>query len=136
MVVSRLTGVPYRQNDLVMDAVNGRVLIRSLSADGLTINGDSFVQVQCARDGRLLLRVIRDERHLLKQHPRYDRMQRNMYLYARQQVRMACQKYKVRQLRCRVKNVVRVSTNEVVAELERVDDLAEIYEWGSRKKGR
>ena len=35
MVVSRLTGIPYRQNDLVMDAANGRVLIRRHAVESL-----------------------------------------------------------------------------------------------------
>lgn len=138
MVVARLTGVPYRQNDLVMDAANGRILIRSLSASGLTITDDSFVQLVCKPDGRLLLIVLDDPKHLLKQHPRYikgnEQTQRNMVLYARQQVRMACQMHKVKELRCRVKGVSRVSRTEVVAELERVDDMAERYKWGSRAK--
>ena len=146
MVVARLTGVPYRQNDLVMDAANGRILIRSLSASGLTITDDSFVQLVCKPDGRLLLIVLDDPKRLLKQHPRYvnaknvnvndneNLKQRNMVLYARQQVRMACQMHKVKELRCRVKGVSRVSRTEVVAELERVDDMAERYKWGSRAK--
>lgn len=156
MVVARLTGVPYRQNDLVMDAANGRILIRSLSASGLTITDDSFVQLVCKPDGRLLLIVLDDPKHLLSQHPRYVKgttdnrqqttdapaadatetgaKQRNMVLYARQQVRMACQMHKVKELRCRVKGVSRVSRTEVVAELERVDDMAERYKWGSRAK--
>lgn len=144
MVVARLTGVPYRQNDLVMDAANGRILIRSLSASGLTITDDSFVQLVCKPDGRLLLIVLDDPKHLLSQHPRYvnaknvndneNLKQRNMVLYARQQVRMACQMHKVKELRCRVKGVSRVSRTEVVAELERVDDMAERYKWGSRTK--
>ena len=151
MVVSRLTGLPYRLNDLVMDAANGRVLIRSLSACDMTITEDSFVQIQCHQDGRLLMRVLDDPRHLLKQHPRYvkgtgksekikdksdstDKSQRNMYLYARQQVRQACQKYGVKELRCKIVSAVRVSDKEVVAELKRVDDMAEMYGWGSRAK--
>ena len=132
MVVARLTGVPYRQNDILINAVNGRVLIRSLSAHGLTIDTDSFVQLQC-KEGRLLLRVMEDKRHLLKQHPRYVKGQANMVLYARQQARQACMMYGVKQLRAVVKGVVRVSDKEVVAELERVDDLAEMYDWGSRR---
>ena len=118
MVVARLTGVPYRQNDMVLDAVNGRI----------------FVQLQCASDGRLLLRVMDDKRHLLRQHPRYVKGQCNMVLYARQQVRQACMKYGVKMLRAKVKSAVRVSEREVVAELERVDDLAEMYGWGSRRR--
>lgn len=144
MVVSRLTGLPYRLNDLVMSAANGRVLIRSLSACDMTINEDSFVQVQCHPDGRLLLRVLDDKRHLLKQHPRYvkgkdksekeDKSQRNMYLYARQQVRQACKRFGVKELRCKIVSAVRVSDKEVVAELRKVEDMAEMYGWGSRCK--
>ena len=138
MVVSRLTGLPYRLNDLVMSAANGRVLIRSLSACDMTINEDSFVQVQCHPDGRLLLRVLDDKRHLLKQHPRYVKSQmdaqRNMYLYARQQVRQACKRFGVKELRCKIVSAVRVSDKEVVAELRKVEDMAEMYGWGSRCK--
>lgn len=138
MVVSRLTGLPYRLNDLVMSAANGRVLIRSLSACDMTINEDSFVQVQCHPDGRLLLRVLDDKRHLLKQHPRYVKSQmdaqRNMYLYARQQVRQACKRFGVKELRCKIVSAVRVSDKEVVAELKKVEDMAEMYGWGSRCK--
>ena len=131
MVVARLTGVPYRQNDILINAVNGRVLIRSLSVSGLTIDRDSFVQLQC-KEGRLLLRVMEDKRHLLRQHPRYIRGQANMVLYARQQARQACMMYGVEQLRAVVKGVVRVSDKEVIAELERVDDMAEMYGWNKR----
>lgn len=144
MVVARLTGVPYRQNDLVLDSVNGRILIRSLSASGLTITEDSFVQLVCKPDGRLLLAVMDDPKHLLSQHPRYvnvknvndndNQKQRNMVLYSRQQVRMACLMHKVKELRCRVKGVSRAGKNQVVAELEKVDDMAEMYGWGSRRK--
>ena len=133
MVVSRLTGVPYRQNDILINAVNGRVLIRSLAVHGLTIDTDCFVQLQC-KEGRLLLRVMEDKRHLLKQHPRNVKGQKNMVLYARQQARQACMMYGVDQLRAVVKGAVRVSDKEVIAELERVDDLAEMYEWSSRRK--
>ena len=139
MVVARLTGVPYRQNDLVMSAVNGRILIRSLSVDGLSINEDSYVQLLCKPDGRLLLSVMDDPKHLLNQHVRYVKggtgdNQGNMYLYARQQVRQACMKHGVKELRCRVKSVVRVSGSQVVAELVRVDDMAEMYGWAKRGK--
>lgn len=146
MVVARLTGVPYRQNDLVMDAANGRILIRSTSASDLTIDEDKYVQLICKPVRRMILGILDDPKHLLSQHPRYvnaknvndndneNLKQGNMVLYARQQVRMACQMYKVKELRCRVKSVVRLSKTEVVAELEKVDDMAEMYGWGSRRK--
>ena len=133
MVVTRATGIPYRQNDLVMDAVNGRVLIRRHAVERLGLGTKDFMLLRRPTDGRYVIELRRDERGLLGQHLSWTG-KRTMQFNARGMVRQWCMGHGVRELRMRIKAAAEVSQGVRELELERVDDLCEMYHWDSRKK--
>ena len=133
MVVSRLTGIPYRQNDLVMDAANGRVLIRRHAVESLGLETSDFMLLRNPTDGRYVIEVRRDERGLLGQHLTVTG-KRTMQFNARQMVRQWCLRHGVRELRMRIRKAETIGEGVRALEMERVDDLCEMYHWDSRKK--
>ena len=137
MVVARATGIPYRQNDMVVDAASGRLLIRRHAVERLGLDTQHYVQMLTPRDdGRMYVEIRRDERGLLGQHLRYVAGQKNMHCHARKMARQWCMLHRVRELRMRIRSEREMSDGVRMLEVERVDDMCEMYHWDSRAKSR
>jgi len=134
MVVTRLTGIPYRQNDVVLSSASGRVLWRSHAVERLGLDEACFCLLLMPREGRYTMEVREDRAGLLGQHLRSVGGCRNMQLHARQMVRQWCRRERVDELRMRVTEVTEKGGGVRHIVLERVDDLCEMYHWDSRRK--
>lgn len=137
MIVARATGVPYRQNDLLLDADNGRVLLRSSIVQELRLTENHFMQLM-VRDGRMMAEIRWDEMGLLGEHLRFVDGQRNMLMYDRRMCRMFCSVYRKRELRLIVKRAILPRRGLYLLELEKVDDMCEMFneQWGTRRRKR
>lgn len=134
MVVTRATGIPYRQNDIVVSGVSGRLMIRSSTVDSLGLTEDHFAQMKGSRYSRMWIELRYDPERRLGQHLRFVKGQRNMQCYARKAARQWCRHHGVDELRLRIVAELVESDRVRLLEVERVDDMCEHYHWDSRKK--
>ena len=133
MVVARATGIPYRQNDMMLSKDSGRILVRSQAAEQLEMSEEDYAML-CGQPGRLAMVVRRDQNGLLGQHVKKVEGQQNMQWNQRSMVRQWCMAYKTSQLRLRVKSVVKLKNGTRLVEMEKVDDMCEMFQWASRAK--
>lgn len=147
-IVKRLTGIPYRQNDMVMNARNGRILVRGECAGSLGMTESTFLNLLLPKDGKepeLRMEIWEDEKGLLSQHMRYVRatagkekegenLQRNMLCYNRMMVRQWCSTMKTEELRLTVKAVLKISDRKKILIVGKTEDICSHYHWDSRKK--
>lgn len=135
MVIARLTGVPYRQNDMVVSKRSGRVLFRSQCVERMELDEDSFVLMRMpTQDGRLMMEVWQDPGGKLGEHVKREAGQENMRCYQRCMARVWCNMHKVDELRLEIKAMARVSDRMILVEVDRVEDIAELCCFNSRKK--
>ena len=136
MLVARATGIPYRQNDIMISASSGRVLLRSNVVSDYHLNEEWYMQLT-NHDGKMGAEIRWDEMGRLGEHLRFVDGQTNMLFYDRQLARSWClAAHENGQLRLRITKADRSQRGLIVLEFEKVDDMCAMYndEWGTRKK--
>lgn len=134
MMVTRLTGIPYRQNHMTVNAENGRILVRSEAVEILGLTEDDYCMLRGIPGGGMAMEIHKDPRGLLGQHIRRVTGQENMQWYQHQMARQLCNMLHVTQLRLRMTIVQHMSDNVRLVHLERVDDICEHTHWDDRSK--
>lgn len=134
MVVTRLTGIPYRQNDVTVNARNGRVLIRSESAERIRLTEECFAMLAEPTKKGLVIEVWQDPAGVLGQHVRKVSGQSNMQFYSRDMARRWAAALGKEEMRMRVTAVFQKSEVHRLVTLEEVQDMASKYRWKTRTR--
>lgn len=134
MVVSRLTGIPYRLNDITINARNGRVLVRSESAERMGLTEECFVMLAEPTKKGFVMEVWQDKEGLLGQHVRKVAGQSNMQFYSRDMARRWAFKMGKEEMRMHVVSVFRESEKHRIVVVEETQDMASKYRWKTRMK--
>lgn len=132
--ITRLTGIPYRTNDMMMSRATGRILIRTQAVKHLELDADSFMLLLPPSAEGLRIEVYEDRKHVMAQHVRGVSGQQNMQFYARDMVRRWCQFLHKDQLRLSIGEVQKRDDGVKIVEMLIAKDICEDYNFKSRSK--
>lgn len=132
MVVTRLTGIPYRLNDVTINARNGRVLVRSESAKRMGLTEGCFAFLAEPSLKGLIMEVWQTP--AMRANIKKVAGQSNMQFYSRDMARRWRARLGKEEMRLSVVSVFRRSQDCRLVTLQETNDIASKYKWASRKK--